>query len=95
MLGSAGRSDHPEPANPVGALVVARSGPQWPVAVGVEGGELAVDVDGDGAEEVDVLVVAGPDAGQRLVVGQSASRQVGRLPGAGRLSTDRGRRVMC
>jgi hypothetical protein len=65
--------------------------------VGVEGGEFAVDVDGDGAVKVDVLVVAGPDVGQRLVVdppaggaqlgdGTNTSRQSLKIPRPGAYS---------
>jgi hypothetical protein len=41
---------------------------QGPVAVGVELGELAGDINGVGAVEVDVLVVGGPDVGQHGVI---------------------------
>src|SRR6266536_3775478 len=43
-------------------------GAQRPVAVGVELGQLPVDVDGVGAVEVDVLVVARPQVRQDLLV---------------------------
>ena len=51
---------------------------QRPVAVGVELGELAVDVDGVGAVEVDVLVVGRPDVGQDRVVDVAARRGAAR-----------------
>ncbi len=50
-----------------------RRGAQRPVAVGVELGQLAVDVDGVDAVEVDVLVVAGPQVGHDLAVDRSAA----------------------
>jgi len=53
-------------------VVKPRRHPQRPVAVGVEAGELGVDVDGVGAVEVYVLVVAGPDVGEHLLVDPTA-----------------------
>lgn len=41
---------------------------QWPVAGGAERGQFGVDVDFDGADEVDVLAVRWGDVGQQLVV---------------------------
>jgi hypothetical protein len=41
---------------------------QRPVAVGVELGQLAVDIDRVGAVEVDVLMVSWPDVGKDFVV---------------------------
>jgi len=43
-------------------------GAERTVAVGVEPGELAVDVDGVAAVEVHVLVVGGPDVSQHGVI---------------------------
>jgi hypothetical protein len=57
---------------PAGAAQPRNRIREWPVAVGVELGELAVDVDGVGAVEVHVLVVGGPDVRQHFVVDLAA-----------------------
>src|SRR5664280_3506464 len=46
---------------------------EWAVSIGVELGQFTVDVHGDGAEEVDVVVVGGPQVGQHLVLDQLAT----------------------
>src|SRR5664280_158456 len=46
---------------------------EWAVSIGVELGQFTVDVHGDGAEEVDVVVVGGPQVGQHLVLDQVAA----------------------
>src|SRR6266566_5951104 len=55
-----------------GSLVLGRGAAQRTIAVGAEFGELAGDVDGVGAVEVDVLVVGRPDVGQDGVVDVAA-----------------------
>jgi hypothetical protein len=50
-----------------------RRGAQRPVPVGVELGQLAVDVDRVGVAEVDVLVVGRPDVGEDFVVDPPAA----------------------
>jgi hypothetical protein len=46
---------------------VRSSRPQWPPSCWVEFGEFGFDVDGDDAEEVDVLAVRWGDVGEDLV----------------------------
>ena len=63
---SATRADAATYESPV--MASGAGGTQRPVPVGAELGGLAVDVDGVGAVEVDVLVVGRPDVGEHRVV---------------------------